>query len=128
MARAIRRDRTQVKSRTSVPTTTHRRFPALPRRQSRSAALYSFTPTASDADVGIGGQLTFSIVNMPTWATFNTTTGQLSGTPPRGAAGNYPGIVIRVSDDGGVTYVSLTTFAIAVTRNPRRRQRWSAGR
>lgn len=81
-------------------------------------SLYSFTPTASDADVGIGGQLTFSIVNMPVWATFSTTTGQLSGTPPRGAAGNYTGIVIRVSDDNNVTFVSLAAFDIAVAAIP----------
>jgi hypothetical protein len=78
-------------------------------------SLYSFTPTASDADVGIGGHLTFSIDNMPSWATFNTTTGQLSGRPPRGAAGNYTGIVIHVSDDGGLTSVDLGPFAIQVT-------------
>lgn len=80
--------------------------------------LYSFTPTASDADVGVGGQLTFSIVNMPSWATFNTTTGVLSGRPPRGTAGNYTGIVIRVSDDNDVTFVSLPAFAIQVTAVP----------
>jgi len=79
---------------------------------------YSFTPTASDADVGIGGELTFSIVNMPSWATFNTTTGRLSGTPARGTARTYSGIVIRVSDDGGSTHVSLPTFAIQVTALP----------
>lgn len=84
--------------------------------QERSA--YSFTPTASDADVGIGGDLTFTITNMPIWATFNTTTGQLSGTPPRGTAGNYTGIVIGVSDDDGLSYVNLTTFAIQVTAMP----------
>jgi len=81
-------------------------------------ALYSFTPSASDADVGIGGDLTFSIQNMPVWATFNTTTGRLSGTPARGTAGNYTGIVIRVSDDGGLTHVSLPPFNIQVIALP----------
>lgn len=79
---------------------------------------YSFTPSASDADVGIGSQLTFSIVNLPVWASFNTTTGRLSGTPARGTAGNYAGIIIRVSDDGGLTHVSLPAFAIQVTAMP----------
>ncbi|MBM0103342.1 outer membrane beta-barrel protein [Steroidobacter sp. S1-65] len=78
---------------------------------------YSFIPSASDADVGIGGNLTFSIVNMPIWATFNTATGRLSGTPPRGSAGTYAGIVISVSDDDGSTD-SLPAFSIQVTALP----------
>ncbi|MEM7209362.1 MAG: Ig-like domain-containing protein, partial [Pseudomonadota bacterium] len=40
---------------------------------------YSFTPTLSDPDVG--DTHTFSITNEPSWANFNTSTGQLSGTP-----------------------------------------------
>lgn len=79
---------------------------------------YSFTPTASDADVGIGGQLTFSINNKPTWAIFNTATGRLSGTPAHADVGSYTNIVIRVSDDGGLSHVSLAAFAIAVTAIP----------
>src|SRR5262245_22884065 len=39
---------------------------------------YSFAPSATDAD---GNSLTFSIANAPAWATFNSSTGQLSGTP-----------------------------------------------
>ena len=70
---------------------------------------YSFQPTASDPD---GQTLTFSIANKPSWATFNTTTGRLSGTPTTANAGNYPGIVISVSD--GTASVSLAPFAIAV--------------
>lgn len=35
---------------------------------------YSFTPTASDAN---GDNLTFSIVNKPSWANFDTATGRL---------------------------------------------------
>ncbi len=37
-----------------------------------------FTPSANDAD---GDTLTFTISNRPSWATFNGTTGRLSGTP-----------------------------------------------
>ena len=39
---------------------------------------YSFRPTASDAD---GNSLGFSIQNKPSWASFATSTGTLSGTP-----------------------------------------------
>src|SRR5690606_21403635 len=41
-------------------------------------AAYSFIPYAYDVD---GDDLTFSIVNKPHWATFNPTTGELSGIP-----------------------------------------------
>ena len=70
---------------------------------------YSFTPTASDPN---GQALTFSITNRPSWATFNTTTGRLNGTPAAANAGTYAGIVISVSD--GTASVSLPAFSIAV--------------
>jgi hypothetical protein len=71
---------------------------------------YSFTPSASDAN---GDALTFSVSNRPTWATFNTSTGRLSGTPTSAQAGSYSNIVIRVSD--GKTTASLPAFSIAVS-------------
>jgi hypothetical protein len=60
-----------------------------------SGQTYSFTPTASDPD---GQALTFSIANKPSWASFNTGSGALSGTPAAGDAGTYANIVITVSD------------------------------
>jgi hypothetical protein len=70
---------------------------------------YSFVPSAADAN---HNALTFSIQNKPSWATFSTTTGQLSGTAT--AAGTFANIVISVSD--GTASASLTAFAIAVNR------------
>jgi hypothetical protein len=70
---------------------------------------YSFTPVASDPD---GQALTFSIANRPSWATFNTSTGRLSGTPAAANAGSYSGIVISVSD--GTASVSLPIFTLTV--------------
>jgi len=70
---------------------------------------YSFTPTASDSD---GDTLTFSIVNRPVWADFDTATGTLSGTPGGGDSGTTSGIVISVSD--GEATASLASFAIEV--------------
>ncbi len=70
---------------------------------------YSFTPTASDAD---GNTLTFSIVNRPSWASFNTTTGALTGTPGAANVGVTNGIVISVSD--GQASVSLPAFSLTV--------------
>lgn len=70
--------------------------------------IYDFVPSAADAD---GDALTFSIVNMPPWATFSTTTGHLSGAPTADDVGAYADIVISVSD--GQETDSLT-FSIDV--------------
>jgi len=74
---------------------------------------YSFRPAASDAD---GDSLTFSVTSMPAWASFDTSTGQLSGTPADGEEGVYPGISISVSD--GRDTASLPTFAVTVNEVP----------
>ncbi|MBQ4864775.1 tandem-95 repeat protein, partial [Pseudoalteromonas sp. MMG013] len=58
-------------------------------------ALFTFTPTARDDDQD---NLSFSITNQPLWATFDSTTGTLSGTPTNSDVGSYVGIVISVSD------------------------------
>jgi hypothetical protein len=71
---------------------------------------YSFRPTASDPD---GDALTFSIAGRPSWATFSTTTGRLSGTPGAADVMTYSGIVISVSD--GTISRSLAAFSIAVS-------------
>ena len=70
---------------------------------------YAFTPTASDAD---GDTLIFSIVNRPSWASFNTTSGRLSGTPLSNQIGTYANISISVSD--GQASAMLAPFSIAV--------------
>lgn len=70
---------------------------------------YSFTPDASDVD---STELTFSIENQPTWAAFDTTTGELSGTPVVENVGTFADIVISVSD--GELSSSLAGFSIEV--------------
>ncbi|RRS32694.1 MAG: hypothetical protein OI74_10725, partial [Gammaproteobacteria bacterium (ex Lamellibrachia satsuma)] len=70
---------------------------------------YSFTPSASDPD---GDNLTFSVSGMPLWASFNTGTGTLSGTPGFDDAGSYSNIIISVSD--GIASASLSPFAVNV--------------
>lgn len=72
---------------------------------------YSFTPTASDPD---GDQLTFSILNKPDWATFESNTGSLSGRADAGFEGIYANIRITVSD--GAASSSLPDFSIEVTQ------------
>lgn len=71
---------------------------------------YSFTPSAADAD---GDTLAFTIQNKPAWATFNTATGRLSGTPSASDVGTYSNIRITVSD--GEASTTLSAFSIAVT-------------
>ena len=72
---------------------------------------YNFQPNAADAD---GNTLSFSIQNKPSWATFSTTTGRLSGTPTNANAGAYSNIVIAVSD--GTDSAALPAFAITVAQ------------
>ncbi|HEU4652720.1 MAG TPA: putative Ig domain-containing protein, partial [Steroidobacteraceae bacterium] len=74
-----------------------------------SGTSYSFKPSASDAD---GDALTFSIANRPAWAAFNTSTGQLSGTPSSSNAGSFANIIISVSD--GKANAALPAFSINV--------------
>lgn len=72
---------------------------------------YSFQPSATDPD---GNTLTFSIQNRPAWATFNTSTGRLSGTPAAADVASYANIIVSVSD--GTALTSLTAFSLAVTQ------------
>jgi uncharacterized delta-60 repeat protein len=80
-----------------------------------SGSAYSFTPTASDGD--IGDTVTFSIANKPSWAEFNTFNGALSGTPDNDDAGVvstlYAGIVITATDNDGDS-ADLAAFSITV--------------
>ncbi|TPW18129.1 MAG: Ig family protein, partial [Halothiobacillaceae bacterium] len=75
----------------------------------RENVAYQFTPTASDAN---GDPLTFSIVNKPTWATFDTVTGKLSGTPTANQVGSTVGIIVSVTD--GKASTSLASFTLKV--------------
>lgn len=70
---------------------------------------FQFSPTASDPD---GDTLTYSIENPPPWATFDTSTGRLSGTPEAADVGSYSNIRISVTD--GTSTSSLAVFVINV--------------
>jgi hypothetical protein len=71
---------------------------------------YYFKPTAKDAN---RDPLKFSIKNKPSWATFETASGVLRGTPKSWHTGKYPDIRITVSD--GRATDSLPLFTITVT-------------
>jgi hypothetical protein len=70
---------------------------------------YSFQPSATDPE---GDPLTFSASNLPVWATLNSTTGRISGTPTSADIATYSGITISVSD--GTATQALEPFSIAV--------------
>ena len=70
---------------------------------------YRFVPTLFDAD---GDALTATVSGLPRWATFNSTTGRVRGTPGAGDVGLYENIVITVSD--GQDQASLGPFSVLV--------------
>jgi hypothetical protein len=81
-----------------------------PGTQAQAGQAYSFTPTVTGS---VGTAVTFSVQNKPTWASFNTSSGQLSGTPTNAQAGSYANIVISMSD--GTSSQALAPFSITVT-------------
>ena len=88
--------------------------PSISGTPSSSAAVgvnYSFTPNASDAD---GDPLTFSVENLPAWASFDASNGTLSGMPTLGNVGTYSNIRISVSD--GSASASLPSFGVTVSQ------------
>lgn len=70
---------------------------------------YSFRPDAWDRDKDT---LRFAVVNKPAWATFNTSSGRLYGTPRDVDTGTWRNILIRVND--GQYYRTLPAFDITV--------------
>ena len=70
---------------------------------------YSFTPRTNDPN---GRTLSFAVANLPLWASFDSGSGQLSGTPSNANVGTYSNIVIAVSD--GVNTATLPAFTVQV--------------
>jgi subtilisin-like proprotein convertase family protein len=66
---------------------------------------YGFTPTAVNAS-------SFSILNKPSWATFDTGTGALTGRPGLSDLGVTGGIVITARNGG--LFASLSPFSLTV--------------
>jgi len=70
---------------------------------------YRFTPEANDPD---GDVLRFEIENKPEWASFDSSTGELTGMPEEADVRNYSNIMIRVTD--GEATAQLPAFSITV--------------
>lgn len=69
---------------------------------------YLFQPTVTQG----GGVVTFSVKGLPSWATFDTDTGVLTGTPAAANEGTTGGITI--SGTNGSSSASVGPFTIAV--------------
>jgi hypothetical protein len=82
----------------------------IPPTSAHAGEAYSFRPSASDPE---GQALRFQVAGLPAWASFDTASGTLRGTPEWSHAGTYAGIAISVSD--GQASASLAPFAITVT-------------
>ncbi len=74
---------------------------------------YVFVPNARDPN---NDRLTFRISRMPTWMSFDTTTGRLSGVPGDSAVGSHTNIAITVTD--GTATSALPSFSITVASAP----------
>lgn len=75
----------------------------------KSGQTYSFVPTAQDVD---GDNLTFSVNNKPSWASFDSKTGKLSGLLSDADVAVTNNIVIQVSD--GLQTTNLPAFNLIV--------------
>jgi len=73
---------------------------------------YAFQPTASITS----GTATFSVSGLPAWASFNSSTGAVSGSPTASSVGITGTITISASD--GSATASLAPFKIQVTAAP----------
>ena len=71
---------------------------------------YTFTPQVT----GSSGTVTFAVQNVPAWATFNPSTGTLSGTPQAANVGTFSNIAISASDSQISS--SLPAFSISVAQ------------
>jgi VCBS repeat-containing protein len=76
---------------------------------------FTFIPTAADVD---NSDLTFTIVNQPTWATFDPLTGRLSGTPMDRSIDSTSGIVISVSDGAFTSDLAAFDLTVVLPNTP----------
>jgi hypothetical protein len=90
---------------TSVPTIS---LSGTPPTSVVAGSLYVFQPTVSMT----GGTATFSASGLPSWASVNQSTGEISGTPSSNNVGVTGDIIISASDGSATT--SLAPFKVDV--------------
>ena len=77
-------------------------------------AAYSYTATASDVDVG--DTVTLTGTTIPTWMSFDATTGALTGTPTNSEVGSHA-VTITATDAAGATATDTFTVVVANTND-----------
>lgn len=75
---------------------------------------YSFQPSATDAN---GDALTFTVANLPSWASFSAQTGRISGTPTAANVGSYANVTVTVSDGKASATVGPFTITVSEVAN-----------
>jgi Putative Ig domain len=90
-------------STTSQPT-----IAGVPKTTAVAGQPYTFQPQVANTT----GTVKFTVSHLPSWAKFNTSTGQLSGTPDSSQVGQYPGITINLLS--GADVIALPAFTITV--------------
>jgi hypothetical protein len=73
---------------------------------------YSFQPTVSAPG---GETVTFNVYNKPAWATFNSATGRLYGTPSASNIGTYRWVQVAASCGGYTSWLSAYTITVSAS-------------
>lgn len=111
-------DSTVVSVQSQLKSTSSNRTPVISGTPSTTISKYSpYSFTPSTLDLNSEDTLTYTITNKPSWASFNTSTGTLSGTPGFNTEGTYSNIIISVSD--GTSSSTLSSFSIEVIESSR---------
>ncbi len=107
---------TQPTTTTPTPSATALSIAGTPAASVTAGSAYSFQPTVSAST----GTVTFSIAGQPSWASFSTTTGALTGTPSAGQVGTTGSIAITASDGSSRAYLAPFTIQVkaAVASSP----------
>jgi K+-transporting ATPase c subunit len=80
---------------------------------SEHTAFTSTTPSASDSDIPTN-TLTFSASGLPGWASINSETGVITGTPGESDGGTSNTIIVTVQDNGSPVMSASQTFTLSV--------------
>jgi hypothetical protein len=94
---------------TTPPEDTQLQISGAPKTQAKVDEKYSFIPATNVAD---GNTLYFSVANLPEWLSFDSASGELSGTPTAAQTGLYSRVTIQVAADED--YQTLEPFDIEV--------------
>jgi hypothetical protein len=98
---------------TSPPPASVLRISGSPSTSADAGKFYSFTPTVVAPS---GAALSYSVTNKPSWGTFNSATGTLSGTPT--SAQTDANITVKVSEGGQSAALSPFSIVVAAAAAP----------